>query len=182
MADGLRAYNDAGDIDPVEFARRALHRAHFGLKRELRENLGTLATIASTAPFVGLMGTVFGILGSCRGYSGSPAGFLAMVAVGLGQSLVPTALALAVAIIAVWTYNYFCSRLEVFDAEMSNTALELITWLNARTPSHVATTDNAGPILTTLPLAYDFQRLLLMAVGFCELYLVYFTISAALRR
>jgi len=84
-----------------------------------------LATIGSTAPFVGLFGTVMGILNAFKGISEQKATGLAAVAGGIAEALVTTALGLLVAIPAVMMFNYLTGRVEAFDVEMDNSSSEL---------------------------------------------------------
>jgi len=94
--------------------------------------LGSLATIGSTAPFVGLLGTVAGILNAFVGISNQKATGLAAVAGGIAEALVTTAIGLFVAIPAVWMFNYFTNKVEAFDVEMDNSSSELIDYFLKR--------------------------------------------------
>ena len=77
-----------------------------------------LATIGSTAPFVGLFGTVVGIINAFKGISSEKSTGLGAVAGGISEALVTTAFGLFVAIPAVWMFNYFNGRVKSFDVEM----------------------------------------------------------------
>jgi biopolymer transport protein ExbB/biopolymer transport protein TolQ len=114
--------------EQIEASRRALERAEAIVHAELKRGLGGLATIGSTAPFVGLFGTVVGILNAFRGISESKATGLGAVAGGISEALVTTAIGLFVAIPAVWMFNYFTNRVEAFDVEMDNSSSELIDY------------------------------------------------------
>jgi biopolymer transport protein ExbB/TolQ len=89
-----------------------------------------LATIGSTAPFVGLFGTVIGIVNSFRGLGASRALALSVVGGGIAEALVTTSLGLLVAVPAVWAYNYFTNRLETFDMEMAHSIDAISTYLS----------------------------------------------------
>jgi len=91
---------------------------------ELKENLGVLATIGATAPFVGLFGTVVGII-NAFGKMATSGGGIASVSAGISEALVTTAFGLFVAIPAVWAYNYFQNRIDRFTVEMSNSGSEM---------------------------------------------------------
>ena len=91
------------------------------------------STIGSTAPFVGLFGTVVGIIHAFTGISTEKSTGLAAVAGGISEALVTTAVGLLVAIPAVWMYNYFSNRVEAFDVEMGNSSSELIDYFLKRT-------------------------------------------------
>ena len=88
-----------------------------------------LATVSSTAPFVGLLGTVFGIINSFKGMEASESAGLAAVAGGIAEALVMTGFGLIVAIPAVWLYNWANARVDGFAAEMSNSTSEMLDWI-----------------------------------------------------
>ena len=111
--------------DLVEAARRAIERETLITYSDFKKGTGALATIATTAPFIGLFGTVVGIINAFRGMS-SGAGGIAAVSGGIAEALVTTALGLFVAIPAAWMFNYFSEVLERFSVEMSNSSSELI--------------------------------------------------------
>lgn len=111
--------------DLVEAARRAIERETLITYSDFKKGVGALATIATTAPFIGLFGTVVGIINAFRGMS-SGAGGIAAVSGGIAEALVTTALGLFVAIPAAWMFNYFTNMLERFSVEMSNSSSELV--------------------------------------------------------
>jgi biopolymer transport protein ExbB len=90
----------------------------FEAQERLRQRLWLLATIGSIAPFVGLFGTVVGIMRSFHAIAASGSGGFAVVAAGISEALVATALGLGVAVVAVAFYNYFEARLERIEAEL----------------------------------------------------------------
>src|SRR3954470_2705817 len=108
----------------VEAARQGMDRTAMITIAELKENLGVLATIGATAPFVGLFGTVVGIIHAFTGMATSGGG-IASVSAGISEALVTTAFGLFVAIPAVWAYNYFQNRIDRFTVEMSNSGSEM---------------------------------------------------------
>jgi len=126
----FKAHQDSGEIpgDIIEASRRALERTEAIVHAELKRGLGGLATIGSTAPFVGLFGTVVGILNAFRGIAESKATGLAAVAGGIAEALVTTAFGLLVAIPAVMMFNYLTGRVEAFYVEMDNSSSELIDY------------------------------------------------------
>jgi biopolymer transport protein ExbB/biopolymer transport protein TolQ len=130
----FRAHSESSDIpgEQLEASKRALERAEAIVHAELKRGLGGLATIGSTAPFVGLFGTVVGILNAFRGIAASKATGLAAVAGGIAEALVTTAIGLFVAIPAVMMFNYFTNRVEAFDVEMDNSSSELIDYFLKR--------------------------------------------------
>ena len=109
---------------PVEAARQGMDRTAMITVAELKENLGVLATIGATAPFVGLFGTVVGIINAFSKMATSGGG-IASVSAGISEALVTTAFGLFVAIPAVWAFNYFQNRVDRFTVEMSDSGSEM---------------------------------------------------------
>ncbi len=109
---------------PIEASRQGMDRTAMITVAELKENLGALATIGATAPFVGLLGTVIGIIHAFDKMATSGGG-IASVSAGIAEALITTALGLFVAIPAVWAYNYFQNRVDRFTVEMSNSGSEM---------------------------------------------------------
>ena len=99
---------------------------------EFKRGLGSLATIGSTAPFVGLFGTTVGIINAFAGMSSGEDTGIAAVAGGISEALVTTAFGLFVAVPAVWMYNYFTGKIESFIVEMDNSSSELIDYFLKR--------------------------------------------------
>ena len=127
--------HDTGSDVPgrtVDASKRALERAQAITHAELNRGLSGLATIGSTAPFVGLFGTVVGIINAFQGISQERSTGLGAVAGGISEALVATAIGLFVALPAVWMFNYFNSKVEGFDVEMENASSELIDYFLKR--------------------------------------------------
>jgi biopolymer transport protein ExbB/biopolymer transport protein TolQ len=124
----FRAHQLSTEIsgDVVDASKRALQRATAIKIAEFRRGLSGLATIGSTAPFVGLFGTVFGIINAFVGMGESANAGISAVAGGIAEALVTTAVGLAVAVPAVWLFNYFTSKVDNFIVEMDNSSAELI--------------------------------------------------------
>lgn len=122
------------DAELIAAAQRGLDRSTTLVHAELGRGLSGLATIGATAPFVGLFGTVLGIMNAFQGATMTAAKTAGLGAVGPGiaEALVTTALGLSVAVPAVWCYNYFSSAMESFDTEMQTSSLELVTYLTQR--------------------------------------------------
>lgn len=116
------------DFDVVDSGKRAIERETLMTTAEMRKGLGNLATISTTAPFVGLFGTVVGIINAFRGMALSGSGGLGAVSAGIAEALATTAFGLFVAIPAVWMYNYFLGKIERFQVEMSNSSSQLIDY------------------------------------------------------
>jgi biopolymer transport protein ExbB len=136
VATGLSEFQAASSQvsgeEVVEAARRGLDRSVAIVHAEMKRGLSGLATIGATAPFVGLFGTVMGIINAFKGIANSKVTGLSAVAGGISEALVTTALGLLVAVPAVWTFNYFTNRLEAFDVEMDNSSMELINYFITR--------------------------------------------------
>lgn len=126
----FRAHDGSSDIsgDEIEASKRALQRAIAIKTAEFKRGLSGLATIGSTAPFVGLFGTVFGIIGAFRGMKNAETAGIGAVAGGISEALLTTALGLLVAVPAVWLFNYFTGKVDGFVVEMDNSASELVDY------------------------------------------------------
>jgi biopolymer transport protein ExbB len=118
--------------EEIEASKRALERSEAIVHAELKRGISGLATIGSTAPFVGLFGTVVGIINAFTSISTEKSTGLGAVAGGISEALVTTAFGLFVAIPAVWMYNYFTGKIEAFDVEMGNSSSELIDYFLKR--------------------------------------------------
>jgi biopolymer transport protein TolQ len=110
----------AGQLGEMENINRALRRAAASEVTHLESLVPFLATTGSTAPFVGLFGTVWGIMNSFRDIAGAGSASLTTVAPGISEALIATAIGLAAAIPAVIAYNYFLSKIRVLSTEMDN--------------------------------------------------------------
>jgi biopolymer transport protein ExbB/TolQ len=143
---GLQAYqfesqtSPLSDMEIVEAASRAVERSTLLTTAEFKSGIGGLATIATTAPFIGLFGTVIGIINAFRGMALTGSGGIGAVSAGIAEALVTTALGLFVAIPAAWMFNYFTNRLERLQLEMSNSASELVDFFMKKQRSR-----NAAP-------------------------------------
>ena len=126
----FRNYGSGGAVteDQIESSKRALERSEAIVHAKLKRGLGGLATIGSTAPFIGLFGTVVGILNAFRQIATQKTSGIGAVAGGISEALVTTAFGLLVAIPAVMTFNYFTNKVEAFDVEMDNSSSELIDY------------------------------------------------------
>jgi biopolymer transport protein ExbB/biopolymer transport protein TolQ len=96
---------------------------------QLKQGLGFLATIGSTAPFVGLFGTVAGIINAFRNIAATGSGGMSVVSGGIAEALVTTALGIFVAIPAVAAFNYFTGRIENFHIEMNRASTQVVNRL-----------------------------------------------------
>jgi len=115
--------------DSLDVVTTALDNAKEEALIEMKRGLGLLATIGSTAPFIGLFGTVVGIINAFRGISANGSGGMAAVSGGIAEALVATALGIFVAIPAVVAFNQFTGRLDQFQVEMNKASSELVNFL-----------------------------------------------------
>jgi biopolymer transport protein ExbB/TolQ len=126
----FRSFGSGGAIteEQIESSKRALERSESIVHAKLKKGLSGLATIGATAPFVGLLGTVMGILNAFQKIATTKSQGLSAVAGGISEALVTTAFGLLVAIPAVMTFNFFTSKVEAFDVEMDNSSSELVDY------------------------------------------------------
>jgi biopolymer transport protein ExbB/TolQ len=120
--------DDVGDFDLVDSVNRALERVKERETSNLRRGLSYLGTVASATPFIGLLGTVVGILGTFQLLKG---GTVTINEIGpkISEALVSTALGLGVAIIAAMAFNFFTSRVEQFVIDMNDVSSEFIDYV-----------------------------------------------------
>jgi biopolymer transport protein ExbB/biopolymer transport protein TolQ len=119
--------------DLVDSVRRSIQRATALTQSDLKKGVNSLATIGTTAPFVGLLGTVVGVINAFVGIAATGSGGIGAVSAGIAEALVETALGLFVAIPAVWFYNYLTGRLDYFNVEMDNSSSELVDYFIKKT-------------------------------------------------
>jgi biopolymer transport protein ExbB/TolQ len=129
--DAYRANKDDEVVGPVEMARRELGRRLEQLAAEARKGMGILASTGSTAPFIGLFGTVIGIITAFQGIASAGGGGIGAVSAGIAEALIVTAIGLVVAIAAVLVFNYLTARFDKFDMTMQHAASELVDYLEA---------------------------------------------------
>jgi biopolymer transport protein TolQ len=114
------------ELGGVENVSRAMKRATSLEITKLEKSLGFLATTASTAPFIGLFGTVWGIMNAFRGLSVTHSSSIQAVAPGIAEALIATAAGLAAAIPALMAYNHFAERIKVLATDMDNFSHEFL--------------------------------------------------------
>ena len=114
--------------DVVDSVRRSIQRATALTASDLKKGMGILATIGSTAVFVGLLATTLGVINAFQGIAATGSGGLGAVSGGISEALVGTAIGLFVAIPAVWFFNHLTGRLEYFTVEMDNSSSELVDY------------------------------------------------------
>jgi biopolymer transport protein ExbB len=122
----------AGDPAEIELVVDGVSRSMDRVKERelanLRRGLSVLATVSSSAPFVGLFGTVFGIITAFQSMADPTkgGGGLASVSAGIAEALLTTAVGLAVAIVSVWFYNFFTTKVDDFTVDVDETAGEVL--------------------------------------------------------
>jgi biopolymer transport protein TolQ len=114
------------ELGGVENVSRAMKRATSVEITKLEKSLTFLATTASTSPFVGLFGTVWGIMNAFRGLSVTHSSSIQAVAPGIAEALIATAAGLAAAIPALMAYNHFAERIKVLAVDMDNFSHEFL--------------------------------------------------------
>ena len=121
---------DAGgqgiEIAGIDNVERAMNRACGSEASKLETALGFLATTGSASPFIGLFGTVWGIMDTFKSIGARGSATLAVVAPGISEALIATAAGLAAAIPAVIFYNYYLNRIKTMTLEMDNFSSELL--------------------------------------------------------
>jgi biopolymer transport protein ExbB/TolQ len=118
--------NELGHFDIIAAVNRAVERSSLRTVNELRRGLGALATIGSTAPFVGLLGTVWGIIKAFQKMAIEGGGGLGTVSGAIAEALINTAFGLLVAIPAVMFFNNLTNRVEEMQVDITDSATELV--------------------------------------------------------
>ena len=116
-------------VADINTAERAIEREMLMEVVTLKRGLSILATVGSTAPFVGLLGTVFGIINAFTGMAASGSGGIGAISAGIAEALIATGFGLIVAIPAVWFYNYFTTKIDNLTAEMTYVSKEMVDYL-----------------------------------------------------
>ena len=96
-----------------------------------------MATIATSSPFIGLFGTIFGIINAFRGMAVTGSGGIGAVSQGIAEALITTAVGIGVAIIALWCYNFLSTKIEVYSSEMANTSSEIVDFFIRKSEERV---------------------------------------------
>jgi len=126
----LKRWNNDKAIEPAIYAellQQVLNNAQHELHTKLESGLPVLATVGSTAPFIGLFGTVWGIMHALQGISATGSAGLDVVAGPIGEALIATAMGIAAAIPAVMAYNYLLNRIRLTSTDMSHFSERLQT-------------------------------------------------------
>jgi len=131
----LKKLMASGNMDSVSIdnVSRSLYRSRIQQVNLLESNVPVLATIGSSSPFIGLFGTVWGIMNSFQGIGATGSANLAVVAPGISEALIATAIGLFAAIPAVMAYNYFVSRIKKIAVDMDTFSTDFINIVRRNT-------------------------------------------------
>lgn len=125
---GLRELDESGaDKFALDNAKRAIAKAHAEELAKLQRGMPILATVASTAPFVGLFGTTFGVINAFAGMASAGAG-LAAISAGISEALITTGVGIGVAVLGVWAFNYFNHRIAKVTDELNSSEADFVQW------------------------------------------------------
>ena len=137
-AAGIKEFLEGGEAGlgldkQIESAQRGCDRASTIFAQELRRGMSIVATVATSAPFIGLFGTIAGIINAFKGMSMTGSAGIGAVAGGISEALITTAFGIGVAIIALWCFNGLSTKAEIMDAEMGNASSEVIDFFVRKT-------------------------------------------------
>ena len=133
---GLAQLAERSDDYGVENARRAVVKAHHEETAKMKKGMTILATTGSTAPFVGLFGTTFGVINAFQGMATSGSG-LAGISAGISEALITTGIGIGVAIVGVWMFNYFQFRIAKVTDELDSSEADFVEWATKLTQAEV---------------------------------------------
>lgn len=126
---GLGELSIRQDKHGLAAAERAVEKSINEEVAKTRRGMTILATVGSTAPFVGLFGTTFGVINAFQGMSSGGSG-LASISAGISEALITTGVGIGVAVIGVWVFNYFNARIEKVNEELASSEADFIDWAN----------------------------------------------------
>lgn len=156
LGGGMKAYLDGirrpGKVAPFELARRELERTTEVIGSDVRRGFNVLASVGSIAPFVGLLGTVVGIISAFQGIAKEGSGGLGAVSAGIAEALVVTAFGLLVAIPAVLAFNYLSAKADSIMQALDTSRGEFVDYLEHEAPTTVAELDKL-PVASKAPTA-----------------------------
>jgi biopolymer transport protein ExbB len=133
LASGMKTYvgavRDPGELPPLELTRRELARKSEAVSADVRRGHGVLASVGSVAPFVGLLGTVVGIIAAFQGIAKEGSGGLGAVSAGIAEALIVTAIGLIVAIPAVLAFNFLSAKSDSLLLALEQSKGEFLDYL-----------------------------------------------------
>jgi len=115
------------DAVGVSNAHRAVEKAVGQEIAKLKRGMPVLATVGSTAPFVGLFGTTFGVINAFQGMASAGAG-LAAISAGISEALITTGVGIGVAVFGVWMFNYYNHRVDKVTEELASSEADFMGW------------------------------------------------------
>ncbi|NCG18842.1 MAG: hypothetical protein GWP91_07500 [Rhodobacterales bacterium] len=124
---GLREMHARQDRTGLDNAQRAVEKAHYEELAKMKKGMTVLATTGSTAPFVGLLGTTFGVINAFQGMAEEGSG-LASISAGISEALITTGVGIGVAIAGVWAFNYFNFRSDKVRDELESSEADFTDW------------------------------------------------------
>ena len=124
---GLAELSARLDREGIDNAKRAVDKAHMEEISKMKRGMTVLATTGSTAPFVGLFGTTFGVINAFQGMASAGAG-LAAISAGISEALITTGVGIGVAVWGVWLFNYFTARADKVRDELAASEVDFIGW------------------------------------------------------
>lgn len=129
---GLAEFSIRENTYGIDAVERALDKHMIVESAGLRKGLNILATVGSTAPFVGLVGTIFGIINAFSQIGAEGGADLTTLAPAIGEALITTAFGIIVAIAGVWLFNYFTAVIDSISNDMAESAQEFMDWCHKR--------------------------------------------------
>ena len=132
LAAGLKEFESREDEYGIEAVERAIEKNAITETAALNKGLNILATVGSTAPFVGLVGTIFGIINAFGQIGAEGGADLTTLAPAIGEALITTAFGIIVAIVGVWLFNYFTAMIGSITNDMAESSQELVDWCHKR--------------------------------------------------
>ena len=132
LSAGLKEFDSREDSYGIEAVERAIEKNAITEIASLNKGLNILATVGSTAPFVGLVGTIFGIINAFGQIGAEGGADLTTLAPAIGEALITTAFGIIVAIVGVWLFNYFTALIGSITNDMAESSQELVDWCHKR--------------------------------------------------
>ena len=132
LSAGLKEFESREDSYGIEAVERAIEKNAITEIASLNKGLNILATVGSTAPFVGLVGTIFGIINAFGQIGAEGGADLTTLAPAIGEALITTAFGIIVAIVGVWLFNYFTAVIGSITNDMAESSQELVDWCHKR--------------------------------------------------
>jgi len=125
---GLTEFMARPDKHGIDSAERGIERVSITEGAALRKGMNILATTGATSPFVGLVGTIFGIINAFQMMGEAGGGDLQAISSGIAEALITTAVGIAVAIVGVWLFNYFTARIDDITNDIAVSIQEFMDW------------------------------------------------------